>query len=56
MYPLTLLLRYYDGYLDDFDVIGTVPGFEKMVEAETIKHSKGKLVIIMASNIVRRTL
>ncbi|KAF8984522.1 hypothetical protein BGZ46_007782 [Entomortierella lignicola] len=28
---------------DDFDVIGTVPGFEKLVEAEANKHNKGKL-------------
>ncbi|KAF9986982.1 hypothetical protein BGZ65_005489 [Modicella reniformis] len=28
---------------DDFDVIGTVPGFEKFVEAEASKHIKGKL-------------
>ncbi|ORZ20025.1 hypothetical protein BCR41DRAFT_33911 [Lobosporangium transversale] len=27
---------------DDFDVIGTVPGFEKLVEAEAQKHDKGK--------------
>ncbi|KAG0215691.1 hypothetical protein BGX28_008937 [Mortierella sp. GBA30] len=28
---------------DDYDVIGTLPGFEKLVEAESSKHSKGKL-------------
>ncbi|KAF9439077.1 hypothetical protein BGZ76_000039 [Entomortierella beljakovae] len=27
---------------DDFDVVGTVPGFEKLVEAESLKHNKGK--------------
>ncbi|KAG9325242.1 hypothetical protein KVV02_004182 [Mortierella alpina] len=30
-------------YKDDYDVIGTLPGFEKLVEAESSKHSKGKL-------------
>ncbi|KAF9363025.1 hypothetical protein BGX34_005033 [Mortierella sp. NVP85] len=29
--------------LHDFDIIGTVPGFEKFLEADTVKHSKGKL-------------
>ncbi|CAO3575100.1 unnamed protein product [Mortierella alpina] len=28
---------------DDYDVIGTLPGFEKLVEAESSKQSKGKL-------------
>ncbi|KAF9960473.1 hypothetical protein BGZ72_006855 [Mortierella alpina] len=30
-------------YKDDYDVIGTLPGFEKLVEAESSKQSKGKL-------------
>ncbi|KAF9561201.1 hypothetical protein EC968_005828 [Mortierella alpina] len=32
-----------DWSADDYDVIGTLPGFEKLVEAESSKHSKGKL-------------
>ncbi len=32
---------------DDYDVIGTLPGFEKLVEAESSKQSKGKLVMII---------
>ena len=43
-----LLHRETDGRsswnADDYDVIGTLPGFEKLVEAESSKQSKGKLV------------
>ncbi|KAF9275442.1 hypothetical protein BGZ68_010780 [Mortierella alpina] len=33
-------------YKDDYDVIGTLPGFEKLVEAESSKQGKGKLRVV----------
>ncbi|KAF9357281.1 hypothetical protein BGX26_003980 [Mortierella sp. AD094] len=36
---------------DDFDVIGTVPGFEKLVEAEAHKHNKGRLKAIEPTTV-----